>query len=44
MEAGVHDVRWDGSTRTGTKVASGVYFYVLQTPERTVKSQLVVAK
>jgi PKD repeat protein len=44
MEAGVHDVRWDGSTRTGTRVASGVYFYVLQTPERTVKSQLVVAK
>jgi len=44
MDAGVHDVRWDGTTRAGTRVASGVYFYVLQTPEATVKSQLVVAK
>jgi PKD repeat protein len=44
MEAGIHDVRWDGTSRTGGRVASGVYFYVLQTPERTVKSQLVVAK
>ena len=44
MEAGVHDVRWDGTTRTGTRVASGVYFYVLRTPEGMFKSQLVVAK
>ncbi len=44
MGAGVHDVRWDGTSRAGTRVASGVYFYVLSTPEQTVKSQLVVAK
>ena len=44
MDAGVHDVRWDGSTRAGTRAASGVYYYVLRTPERTVKSQLVIAK
>ncbi len=44
MESGIHDVTWDGSSRSGGRVASGVYFYVLQTPERTVKSHLVVAK
>ncbi|HZI89224.1 MAG TPA: PKD domain-containing protein, partial [Candidatus Polarisedimenticolia bacterium] len=44
MDAGVHEVRWDGTTRTGSRAASGVYFYVLTSPEGTVKSQLVVAK
>ncbi len=44
MGSGVQYVGWDGTSRTGSRVASGVYFYVLQTPERTVKSQLVVAK
>ncbi len=44
MGAGVHYIGWDGTSRAGSRVASGVYFYVLQTAERTVKSQLVVAK
>jgi len=44
MGSGVQHVAWDGTSRTGSRVASGVYFYVLETPERTVKSQLVVAK
>jgi len=37
-------VAWDGTSRSGSRVSSGVYFYVLQTPERTFKSQLVVTK
>jgi hypothetical protein len=44
MGSGPHSVGWDGTTRDGSRVSSGVYFYVLQTPERTVKSQLVVMK
>jgi len=41
---GVHSVGWDGKAGNGSQAASGVYFYVLQTPERTVKSQLVMMK
>ena len=26
MEAGVHDVRWDGTNTTGKNVPSGIYF------------------
>ncbi len=44
MGSGAHHVAWDGTSRSGSRVASGVYFYVLETPGRTVKSQLVVAK
>jgi len=44
MERGIHEVMWDGTTRSGSRVSSGVYYYVLTTPERTVKSHLVVAK
>jgi len=44
MGSGVQHVGWDGTSRAGSRVASGVYFYVLETPDRTVKSQLVVAK
>jgi len=44
MGVGPHEVGWDGTSRQGARVASGVYFYVLQTPELTVKSHLVVAK
>jgi len=44
MANGAHGVTWDGTTRNGSRASSGVYFYVLQTPERTVKSQIVVAK
>jgi hypothetical protein len=43
MGSGSHAVAWDGTGRSG-RVSSGVYFYVLQTPDRTFKSQLVVAK
>ncbi|HYR51425.1 MAG TPA: Ig-like domain-containing protein [Candidatus Dormibacteraeota bacterium] len=44
MGSGLHAVAWDGTARSGSRVSSGVYFYVLQTPERTFKSQLVVTK
>ncbi|MBI5473804.1 MAG: T9SS type A sorting domain-containing protein [Ignavibacteriae bacterium] len=31
QQAGVHDVRWDGRTDLGRKVAAGIYLYRLQT-------------
>jgi len=37
-------VRWDATGRNGSRVSSGVYFYVLETPERTVRNALIVAK
>jgi len=44
MGVGFQEARWDGTARNGSRVASGVYFYILETPERTVKRALVVAK
>ena len=44
MGTGYHEVRWGGTSVTGSKVSSGVYFYVLKTAEGTVKDQLVVTK
>ena len=44
MGAGRQEVRWDATRRNGSRVPSGVYFYVLETPERTVKHDLVVAR
>ena len=44
MGAGPQEVRWDATRRNGSRVPSGVYFYVLETPERTVKHDLVVAR
>ena len=33
LAAGFHTVPWDGRDGRGARVASGVYFYSLQTPE-----------
>jgi len=44
MGAGYQEVRWDGTARSGSRVASGVYFYVLETPQGTVKQGLVLAR
>ncbi|HMI32210.1 MAG TPA: PKD domain-containing protein, partial [Candidatus Limnocylindrales bacterium] len=44
MGEGAHSVAWDGTARNGSRVSSGVYFYVLDTPERSVKSQLVMMR
>jgi len=44
MGAGLQEVRWDGTTRMGSRVSSGVYFYVLETPSGVFKNSLVVAR
>ena len=44
MSSGSHDVPWNGTSRDGSRVSSGVYFYVLQTPDGMARDQLVVLK
>jgi hypothetical protein len=42
--SGTREVRWNGKDRRGADVASGVYFYSLITPERTLSRKLVVLR
>ena len=35
LDAGRHEVTWDGQDSGGEKVASGVYFYSIETPQTT---------
>ncbi len=44
MGSGLHEVRWNGTTETGARVSSGVYYYVLKTPEGMVKNQIILAR
>jgi len=42
--AGLHSVEWDGTDRTGRRVASGVYFYRLTTPTLSETRKMVLLK
>jgi flagellar hook assembly protein FlgD len=42
--AGRHTARWDGRDDQGRRVATGVYFYRLQTGDRTLSRKLVVVE
>ncbi len=44
MEAGVHDVVWDGRTDNGAQTASGVYFAETRTPGETTVTKLALVK
>ncbi len=44
MEAGEHVVTWDGTTLTGERASSGVYFCVLQTGEGRATRKVVLVK
>lgn len=44
MPAGHHTVRWDGKTDAGSRVASGVYFYRLESGERSASKKMVLMK
>ncbi len=43
-EAGTVNIRWDGRTNDGSEVASGMYFYRLDTPSFTNTRKMVVLK
>jgi hypothetical protein len=43
MKAGYHTVNWDGRDASGSKLSTGIYFYVLQTEEfRSVKKMTIL--
>jgi len=44
MEAGRHEVVWDATDAYGTRVASGVYVYVIKSGEFTAQRKLVLMK
>ena len=44
LEGGEHEVEWDGKGDGGEGVASGVYFFQLETPDATAVRKLVVVK
>jgi len=44
VPAGAHDVRIDGRNTSGQTLASGVYFYQVETSEGTLKGRITVLK
>lgn len=44
LEAGYHQVRWNGENRLGEKVASGVYIYTLQSGNNSMSRKLLLIK
>ena len=43
-ERGTYEVIWDGKDENGNEVASGVYFYRLQTEDFTQTKKMVLMK
>lgn len=44
LSAGNHVVEWNGRDRNGSKCASGVYFYRISSPSKTVSRKVVLIK
>jgi len=44
MPAGPHAVEWNGKTADGSRVASGVYFYRLESGEKRASKKMVLMK
>jgi len=44
LPAGEHTVVWNGTDDTGTRVASGVYFYRLVAGEQTMSRKMMLLK
>ena len=44
LEPGYHSIHWDGTDSSGQKVASGVYFYKLDTPTSTDTKKLSIIR
>jgi len=44
LEPGEHTLPIDGADDRGTRLASGVYFYRLDTPDGEIEGRFVVAK
>ena len=44
LGAGLQEARWDGTATNGSRLSSGVYFFVLETPEGTTKEGVALAR
>lgn len=42
--AGKHTITWDGLDEAGRPVSSGIYFYRLTTPQRTISAKMLMIK
>ncbi|MDO9577113.1 MAG: C25 family cysteine peptidase [Candidatus Cloacimonadales bacterium] len=42
--AGMYSVMWDGKDSKNTQVSSGVYFYQLETPSKTITKRMLMLK
>ena len=44
LPAGTHTVTWNGTSETGQKVSSGIYFYVLVTQDQQLVRKMILNK
>jgi hypothetical protein len=44
LAAGIHEVVWNGRTDGGTTVASGIYFYRLESSDNTLSKKMLMLK
>lgn len=44
LEAGSHSFVWNGNDETGSKSASGIYFYRLETEDKTITNKMLLLK
>ena len=44
LSAGPHEITWDGRDTSGRQVASGAYFYRLESQDRTVTRRMLLLK
>ena len=42
--AGSHSISWDGNDNSGTAVASGIYFYLLEQEHRVLVRKMILIK
>lgn len=44
QEAGTYQVEWDGTDKDGQRVGSGIYFYRLQSGDRSIARKMILLK
>ena len=44
LDAGMHNIIWDGMIESGVTAASGVYFYRLKTSDNEISKQMALLK
>jgi flagellar hook assembly protein FlgD len=44
MNSGIHRVQWNGLDEAGKPVSSGVYFYTLQSGNKTISHKMLLLK